>query len=88
MKEALNALLHSRKFLLLVLDTVIALILTIVGLVKPELQETVNQFILILQPVIIAVIGGIAYEDGKEKSAPNYFELEGEFEEELEDVFG
>jgi len=62
-------LLKSRKFLLLVLDTVISLILWGVGLWLPQYTEQINQLILILQPVFVSVIGGIAVEDAAEKRA-------------------
>jgi len=62
-------LLKSRKFLLLVLDTVISLILWGVGLWMPQYTEQINQLILILQPVFVSVIGGIAVEDAAEKRA-------------------
>lgn len=56
------ALLHSRKFLLLVLDTVISLLLY---------YNTVDPVIIgILQPIFLFAIGGIAYEDGQTKSSP------------------
>lgn len=64
-----SMLLKSRKFLLLVLDTVISLILWGVGLWLPQYTEQVNQLILILQPVFVSVIGGIAVEDAAEKRA-------------------
>lgn len=62
-----QALLQSRKFLLLVLDTAISLILWATGLFFPQYAEQVNQLIMILQPVIIAVITGIAIEDAAAK---------------------
>lgn len=65
----IQMLLKSRKFLLLVLDTVISLILWGVGLWLPQYTEQVNQLILILQPVFVSVIGGIAVEDAAEKRA-------------------
>lgn len=55
------ALFRSRKFLLLLLDTVISII-AYYNAVDPAI-------IAILQPVVIALIIGIAYEDGQEKSA-------------------
>lgn len=53
----LAKLLHSRKFLVLVLDTVISTLLYY-QLAEPDL-------IAIIQPVFLAMIGGIAYEDGQ-----------------------
>ncbi|MDD5517835.1 MAG: hypothetical protein PHV98_00605 [Candidatus Omnitrophica bacterium] len=61
--QPINVLLQSRKFWLLVMDTVISLALLVVGLYNPTLTETVNKFIVILQPVFVAVITGIFVED-------------------------
>ena len=57
----LIALLRSRKFLLLVLDTVISLIL--------YYQAVDPVLIGLIQPVFVTLIGGIAYEDGQQKGA-------------------
>jgi len=62
-------LFHSRKFLLLLLDTIVSLILWGVGMWFPEAADSVNELILIMQPVFIAVITGIAIEDAAEKRA-------------------
>jgi hypothetical protein len=56
------ALFRSRKFLLLLVDTVVSII-AYYNAVDPAI-------IAILQPVVIAVIAGIAYEDAAEKSQP------------------
>jgi hypothetical protein len=56
------SLFRSRKFLLLLVDTVVSII-AYYNAVDPAI-------IAILQPVVIAVIVGIAYEDGSAKSAP------------------
>jgi hypothetical protein len=56
------ALFRSRKFLLLIVDTVVSII-AYYNAVDPAI-------IAILQPVVIAVIVGIAYEDGQQKSQP------------------
>lgn len=70
MSNAFAALLQSRKFLLLCLDTVISLILAIVGLVSsPEVLEHVKVFVAILQPVFVAIILAISIEDAAEKGA-------------------
>jgi hypothetical protein len=50
-------LLYSRKFLVLVLDTVISMILHFVG------GESVQFLITALQPVALMIIGAIAAED-------------------------
>ena len=59
----IKLLLQSRKFLLLILDTVISLSLFFVGKYAPIAFEDVQTMILALQPVFVSVIGGIAYED-------------------------
>jgi hypothetical protein len=58
-----SSLLHSRKFWLLILDTVISLTLYFVGKYSPTVMEDVKLLILSLQPVFVVVIGAIAYED-------------------------
>ena len=63
-------LLRSRKFWLLMLDTVISLILYFAGKYAPAgVFEDVKVIILALQPVFIVIIGAIAYEDGQQKRA-------------------
>ena len=59
----LKKLLGSRKFLLLILDTVVSVVLWIASSYFPEAQEAVKFMIMALQPVIIAVIVAIAWED-------------------------
>ena len=56
-------LLGSRKFLLLVLDTIISLVTLFVGLYFQASVETVMTVIGLLQPVFVALIGAIAWED-------------------------
>jgi len=63
----MDALLHSRKFLLLCLDTVISLVIWFVGLYNPAHLDAAQQMIAILQPVFVAVIAGIAVEDAADK---------------------
>jgi len=61
-------LLHSRKFLLLILDTIISLTLYFVGkYAAPSLAEDVKFIVAAYQPVFIAVIAGIALEDAAAK---------------------
>lgn len=61
-QDTILALFTSRKFLLLLMDMVISLLLY---------YNAVDPIIIgILQPPFWFVIGGIAYEDGAEKSAP------------------
>ena len=69
----MNGLLKSRKFWLLILDTVISIVLTGMAMFLqekyPEAVEFAKFCILALQPVFVAVIGGIAYEDAASKRA-------------------
>lgn len=66
--QPFQSLLKSRKFLLLVLDTIMSLVLFFVGKYLPMAAEDVNFAIGALQPVFIAIIIGIAVEDAAEKS--------------------
>ena len=59
----LAKLLKSRKFLLLLLDTVISLALFFVGVFVPSAMEDAKLVIGLLQPVFVAIIGAIAWED-------------------------
>ena len=69
MVEPLKALLKSRKFLLLVLDTIISLALYVTASFFPEAQDSVKEFIAILQPVFVSLIIAISVEDAAEKRA-------------------
>ena len=60
-----KALFGSRKFILLVLDVVISLILYFVSKYLPNAEADVKFVILALQPIVIAIVLAIAYEDGK-----------------------
>jgi chromate transport protein ChrA len=65
-----QALLKSRKFLVLALDTVISLVLYFVTkYAAPSAVEDVKTVILALQPVVLVLIGAIAYEDGQAMKA-------------------
>jgi len=59
----MKSLLKSRKFLLLVLDTVIGLVTYFVGKYAGASSEDVLTAIGLLQPVFVALIIGIAVED-------------------------
>jgi hypothetical protein len=59
----MKKLLHSRKFLILCLDTVISLITFVVGMYFLNAQETTFFIIATIQPIFIFIIGAIAYED-------------------------
>jgi len=66
-------LLRSRKFLLLVLDTVISFAtFFIVKYAVPSLADDVLYVIGGLQPVFVVIIGAIAYEDGQAKKAGTF----------------
>lgn len=58
-----RALLQSRKFWLMVADAVIALLTYFVGKYVPAAADDLKFLTVTLQPVIIAVIVGIAVED-------------------------
>lgn len=62
-------LLHSRKFWMSILDTIISLTLFFVGKYDPVHTEDVKFLIGALQPVFVMVIAGIAIEDAAEKRA-------------------
>ena len=63
-------LLHSRKFWLMIFDVVISTATFFVSkYVSPEMAENILWLIGAWQPVIIAVIVGIAVEDAAEKGA-------------------
>ncbi len=59
----ISGLLHSRKFLLLVLDTVISLTTYFVGKYAGATSQDVLFFIGALQPIFVMVIHGITAED-------------------------
>lgn len=62
----MQRLIHSSKFWLLVLDVMISLVLFFTGkYASPTLAEDINFVIGAIQPVFVAIIAGIAYEDGK-----------------------
>jgi hypothetical protein len=61
----IKALFSSRKFLLMLLDTIVSIALYFVGKYIPNAEADIKFVILGLQPVIISVIIAIAYEDAK-----------------------
>jgi len=66
----IRGLFNSRKFYVLLMDTIVSLIIYFVGkYAVPSVADDVLFFIGALQPVFLALIGGIAYEDGKAKAA-------------------
>jgi len=57
------SLLKSRKFWLMVLDTVVSAVLFFSVKYAAASAEDIKFLVAALQPVFVAVIGGIAYED-------------------------
>jgi hypothetical protein len=66
MLDAIKALFRSRKFLLALFGVVQVLVLHFLS-VPEEIWQAITLLVLTL-------IGSIAYEDGKEKGAPVYYE--------------
>jgi hypothetical protein len=69
MSDALNSLLHSRKFLIALLDAAGSLLLYFAGKYLPNALEDTKFLIVTLQPVILLVIAAYAYEDAQTKAA-------------------
>lgn len=62
---AMKPFYRSRKFVLLGLDGLLAVVmLTIIGFVEPEMALAVQRTFVVLTAAVIAVIVGIAIEDG------------------------
>ena len=69
-KSPLGKLMESRKFLIMLLDVVLALILYFsVKYVNPSAVEDIKQVILLLQPVVVTLIYAISKEDAAEAEA-------------------
>ncbi len=65
-----QALLKSRKFLVLLLDTVVSLALYFSAkYLAAGAVEDIKTVIVALQPVALVLIGAIAYEDGQAMKA-------------------
>ena len=60
---------YSRKFWLLILDTIISLVLHFTAQGDPQTAENVKVLIIALQPVFVYVINGIAKEDAALKAS-------------------
>lgn len=59
-----TSLLYSRKFLIMVLDVLISLVLFFVTkYAEPSLVEDIKFVIAALQPVVLVLIASIAHED-------------------------
>ena len=68
MGNTILALLKSRKFLILGVDTVLSLILYFTGkYLAPATVDDIKFVIVALQPVFGIIIGGIALEDAAQK---------------------
>ena len=66
----ISALFQSRKFLLMLVDVVVSFSgYFVTKYVSPAAAEDVLYIIAGTQPVVIAVIAAIAYEDGQAKAA-------------------
>jgi len=60
----------SRKFRILIYDTIVSVVATLAAwFLAPEYVEKVMTLIGILQPAVLFLIAGIAYEDGQSKRA-------------------
>jgi hypothetical protein len=81
MSEALKALLRSRKFLILCLDTVVSLVLYFAAkYAGPSLAEDIKMVIGLLQLPVTAIIVAISVEDSAAMKAGMFLpdEKEGE----------
>jgi hypothetical protein len=67
----MTRLLHSAKFWMAVVDAAVSsLAIILAWFFRPDIVAQVLTLIGLWQPVVIVVIGAIAWEDGKEKGAP------------------
>jgi hypothetical protein len=58
-----SGLIHSRKFWLLILDTVVSLLIYFISKYVPGAAEDVKLVIGLIQPVFVSIIIAIAVED-------------------------
>lgn len=74
MRDALMMLLRSRKFLIAVFDAVVVGVLIYFSSKygSANLAEDIQYLVTILQPVVLMIIGSIAYEDGQAKRGGNF----------------
>lgn len=69
----IKGLLRSRKFWLLIIDTVVSLIVLVTGwFLSPENIDKVVTVVGIIQPVFVAVVVGIFTEDAAAKRAGTF----------------
>ena len=73
----IKGLLRSRKFLLLLLDAFVSLLLYFIGKYAPAAIEDVKFSVLVIQPVFVAIIIAIAWEDSAQKGATVRYVREG-----------
>ena len=67
-------MLHSRKFKLMLVDVIVSIATYFIGkYVVPVIGNDILWLIGVVQPVVIALIVGIAVEDAAEKRNPAYF---------------
>jgi len=65
-----DALIHSRKFWLAMLDAVFSTVATLLTMfLAPAQVDKILTVIGLWQPVLVVVIGAIAYEDGQKIKA-------------------
>lgn len=70
MSTALSGLFQSRKFMVLLLDTVVAVILYFTGkYATPSASQDINFLIGALQVPVLMIIGSFAYENGQDSKA-------------------
>jgi len=67
-------LLRSRKFMILLLDTLVSLILLVVASALPDYKEFAGQLWVVLQPAFVAVVVGITIEDSALKAVGVVFD--------------
>lgn len=66
-----RSLLRSRKFLVLLLDTVVSIVLYFgARYLAPEVFEEMKFLIGAMQPVFVALIAAIAWEDNNQRNNP------------------
>lgn len=68
----LALLFKSRKFWLLILDTVVSIVVYVVSNFFPDAQEHAKFLIGALQPIFVMLILAIAVEDAAEKRAGSF----------------
>lgn len=76
--DVLWMLFHSRKFLLAMTDAVVSTVMLLATrYLSPADLDFVKQIVVIYQPVIIILIGSIAYEDKARLENPTVTQVTG-----------